>query len=124
MVADDLRVLLLRGFDIIGALHVGNANSENDAAKAAEAAGKLRKVLFDDESNGDIIGATADLTTGDIMFYITNPGKPMKMEAVSDVKYENDSGKLIWELGCLLRCELLIKLPVYIPLEKRSGKSS
>lgn len=117
--ADDIRTLLLRGFDIIGALFIGHGTLEENAIKAVQASCRLRKSLHNDEVNFDMIGAAADLTTGDIRFFVSSSAKSVNMEASTAI-YEENPDKYVWEKGCLLRCELAFKLPTYVPVNKTS----
>ncbi|OVA20526.1 Peptidase C78 [Macleaya cordata] len=117
--SDDLKTLLLKGFDVVGALLIGDNNWELNACKAAEAACKIRKFLSsDDQGNRDMIGASADLITGEIQFFVSASGNSTKIEAVNTVVYEENPEKYIWERGCLIKCELGIKLPIYVPVNK------
>ncbi|KAJ8642787.1 hypothetical protein MRB53_004535 [Persea americana] len=116
--ADDLRTLLLRGFDIVGALYVKDSAWEENAYKAAEASRSMRKLLYGFDLNGDMIGAAADLATDDIQFFVSGPGQSLK--AFDTVVFENYPEKFVWEVGCLLRCELTMKLPIYIPINRPS----
>ncbi|XP_068651394.1 probable Ufm1-specific protease [Aristolochia californica] len=113
--ADDLKTSLLRGFEIIGALLIGNKCEEKIAVKAAEASHRMRKYLFGDAEDRNLIGATADLTTGSIQFFISVPGKTALLEKLEKVVYEDDPERFVWQNGCLLRCELPIKLPIFVP---------
>lgn len=121
-VTDDLRTLLLRGFDIIGALYVNDGACEENAYKASEASRSMRKLLFGHDLNGDIIGAAAVLNSDDIQFFVSGPGQSQNLKAFDTVIYENYPEKFVWETGCLLRCELTMKLPIYIPINRPSGK--
>ncbi|KAL5976408.1 hypothetical protein ACLOJK_020739 [Asimina triloba] len=118
--ADDIRALLLRGFDIIGAILVGNQNWEENALKAAEASYKMRKILYGAQGDGVMIGAAADLITGNIQFFIHEPGKSTKLEAIDSIIYEDNAEKFVWETGCLLRCQLSMRLPIYVPINRIS----
>ncbi|KAK8959644.1 putative Ufm1-specific protease [Platanthera guangdongensis] len=59
--ADDIRTLLLRGFDIVGALLINNGETESNARKAAEASCKMRSFLSVNAELDVMIGAVADL---------------------------------------------------------------
>lgn len=120
VLADEIRMLLLRGFNIIGALFVGDGNWETCAWKAVEASSKMRKFLFGD-GDCDLIGAVTDLITDDIHFFVSHSTNVESMEAVSTVVFEDNPETYVWEKGCLLRCELELKLPVFVPLDKTSG---
>ncbi|THU49272.1 hypothetical protein C4D60_Mb06t07810 [Musa balbisiana] len=117
--ADEIRMLLLRGFNIIGALFVGDGNWEKCAWKAVEASSKMRKFLFGD-GDCDLIGAVTDLITDNIHFFVSHSTNVESMEAVSTVVFEDNRETYVWEKGCLLRCELELKLPVFVPLDKTS----
>lgn len=122
--ADDLRKLLPKGFEVIGGLIVGDSDAEKSALEAVRAARRLRKIIseggeLDDEK---IVGASVDAGTGAIHFFISKTEKLAKLEPVTSVVYEEDkSGKYLWENGCLLHCELPIKLPFYFPASSPSG---
>ncbi|KAJ8642785.1 hypothetical protein MRB53_004533 [Persea americana] len=116
--ADDLRTLLLRGFDIVGALYVKDSAWEENAYKATEASRSMTKLLYGFHLNGDLIGAAADLATDDIQFFVSGPGQFLK--AFDTVMFENYPEKFVWEAGCLLRCELTVKLPIYTPINRSS----
>lgn len=124
--AGDLRKLLPKGFEVIGALIVGDSDTEKSAFEAVRAARRLRKHLsesgeLDDEK---IVGASCDVGTGTIHFFISKNEKATKLERVASVVYEDKSGKYLWENGCLLHCELPIKLPFYFPASSPSGMIS
>ncbi|XP_023519229.1 probable Ufm1-specific protease [Cucurbita pepo subsp. pepo] len=120
--AEDLRTLLLKGFYIIGALVVGNFNVEEHARKAIDAARRLNQFLSHGEKSEKqlLIGAVADFNSTDIHFFISESGNGTSLDSVSSVMYENNPEKYIWERGCLLRCELPISVPLYIPLDSPS----
>ncbi|CAN7099342.1 unnamed protein product [Brassica rapa subsp. narinosa] len=121
--ADDLRKLLPKGFEVIGGLIVGDSDAEKSALEAVRAARRLRKSIseggeLDDEK---IVGASVDAGTGAIHFFISKTEKLAKLEPVASIVYEEDkSGKYLWENGCLLHCELPIKLPFYFPASSPS----
>ncbi|KAI8017124.1 putative Ufm1-specific protease [Camellia lanceoleosa] len=121
--SDDLRTLLLKGFEVIGALIVGN-NPDFDqiATEAIDASCKLRNFVSGNVEgrnsiNLDLVGAVADLNTGNVRFFVSRFGNSTRFESVSDVVYEDQPEKYIWERGCILRCELPVKLPVYCPVD-------
>ncbi|KAF8390553.1 hypothetical protein HHK36_025080 [Tetracentron sinense] len=118
----DLRALLLRGFDVIGALLIGNSNWEANAGKAANAAFRMRNFLSgdDDRGNCNMIGAVADSTTGDIRFFVSRSEKSTNLEVITTVLHEDNPEKYICEKGCLLRCELAMNLPIYVPVNRPS----
>lgn len=88
---------------------------------AIDAARRLRKLLFDE--NREMIGAVADINnTGNIQFFVSVSENSTSLELVTSVIYEDHPEKYVWEKGCLLRCELPIKFPVYFPLNNPSGK--
>ncbi|OMP02930.1 hypothetical protein CCACVL1_02660 [Corchorus capsularis] len=120
--SEEIRTLLLKGFDVIGALIVGKSDSEKTAAKAIEAARKLRKDLCGTRNsvNEVIIGGFADQDTGDIRFFVSESENSTRLESVNSVSYDDNPEKLVWESGCLLRCELPIKLPFCFPINKPS----
>ncbi|CAG7869789.1 unnamed protein product [Brassica rapa] len=120
--ADDLRKLLPKGFEVIGGLIVGDSDAEKSALEAVRAARRLRSISeggeLDDEK---IVGASVDAGTGAIHFFISKTEKLAKLEPVASIVYEEDkSGKYLWENGCLLHCELPIKLPFYFPASSPS----
>lgn len=108
---------------MIGGVIVGDSDAEKSALEAVRAARRLRKSIseggeLDDEK---IVGASVDAGTGSIHFFISRTEKLAKLEPVGSVDYEEDkSGKYLWENGCLLHCELPIKLPFYFPASSPS----
>ncbi|KAA8540731.1 hypothetical protein F0562_024350 [Nyssa sinensis] len=120
--SDDLRTVLLKGFDVIGALIVGkDSNSEQIPGEVFDACGKMRKLLSGDDNGGKLgnqrlIGAVVDSNTGDVRFFVSKSGDLNGIESVTSVVYEANPEKYIWERGCILRCELPIKLPMYYPV--------
>ncbi|PSR96742.1 Ufm1-specific protease like, partial [Actinidia chinensis var. chinensis] len=116
--SDDLRALLLRGFEVIGALIVrNNPNFERVAGEAISASRELRKALGRDSEDRELVGGVADLETGDVSFFVSKSENLTNLESVSDVIYEDQPEKYVWEIGCLLRCEVPIKMPVYCPVD-------
>lgn len=120
---EEIRTLLLKGFDVIGALIVGKSDSEKTAARAVEATRKLKKLLTGTtkRENEETIGAVADPDTGDIRFFLSETESSTNFELVNPVSYGDNPEKFVWESGCLLLCQLPIKLPVCYPVNKPSG---
>ncbi|XVF08781.1 hypothetical protein REPUB_Repub07fG0032500 [Reevesia pubescens] len=120
--ADEIRTLLLKGFDVIGALIVGKSDHEKTAAMAIEAARKLRKVLSGRANSEyeETIGAVADPNTGEIHFFVSETESSTSLELVNSVLYDYNPEKFVWKSGCLLRCKLPIKLPLCFPVNKPS----
>ncbi|XVF11628.1 hypothetical protein REPUB_Repub08aG0043600 [Reevesia pubescens] len=120
--SEEIRTLLVKGFDVIGALIVGKFDPEKTAVRAIEAARKLREVLSGRTNleNEETIGAAADPDTGDIRFFVSETGSSTSLELVNSVLYDDNPEKFVWENGCLLRCELPIKLPLCFPVNKPS----
>lgn len=114
----------MNGFCIIGALVVGNFNVEEHASKAVDAARRLRQLLSHGEKTDKqiLIGAVADINSTDIHFFVSQSENGSSLDSVSSVMYENNAEKYIWERGCLIRCELPISVPLYIPLNSPSGE--
>ncbi|XP_030494344.2 probable Ufm1-specific protease isoform X2 [Cannabis sativa] len=120
--SDDLRTLLLKGFDIVGALIVKNSDIETNAAEAIDSARKLRKLLYGVGAldKKEVLGVVADSDTGEIHFLTSNSENSMGIERVDSVVYEDYPEKYFWERGCLLSCELPIQLPLYYPVHNSS----
>lgn len=108
--SDDMRALIPRGFEVIGSLIVGtsNLNVEGSARAAIDASARMRKALSQLE-NRSLIGAVVDPSSGDIRFFVSNS----VIKPVTSIVYEDHPEKYVWERGCILHCELPIKLPVY-----------
>ena len=115
---------MLKGFYIVGALVVGNSNVDERASQAIDAARKLNQILSHGENTEKklLIGAVADINSADIHFFVSQSENDTSLDSVSSVVYENNPEKYIWERGCLLRCELPISMPLYIPLDSPSGE--
>lgn len=78
----------------------------------------MSKFLFDDNRSYIMIGSAADLNTGDIHF-VSGVAKS-KTDVINNIVYEDTPEEYLWENGCLLRCDLAFKLPVYIPKDQKS----
>ncbi|CAN6713734.1 unnamed protein product [Malus baccata var. baccata] len=120
--SEELRTLLLKGFEVIGALVVANSGDRMSAAgEAIAAARRLRKLLRSENGkkldSRQVIGGFADCSGGDIQFFVSKSESLTSFEAVN-VLYDGHPEKYIWERGCLLRCELPFKLPIYYPVNK------
>ncbi|KAI4303807.1 hypothetical protein MLD38_039400 [Melastoma candidum] len=128
--SEDLRVLLIRGFHVIGALAFQKDGSTDQVArKVANAALELKKFLVpdgagsDNAQNGWVIGAVGDSDTGDIQFFASGDGGRSHLQTVPSVVYDNDPDKYIWEKGCLMHCQLPIKLPFFYPMNNSADAS-
>ncbi|PWZ29896.1 putative Ufm1-specific protease [Zea mays] len=117
---DEIRGLLPRGFDIIGVLLVGGEGSDADVTRALEQARALRELLFGVAASHGLVGGHMDAATGEIRFVVSESGWTNSVEG-SVVTWEDEPGRLLWEKGCLLRCELLLKLPLYLRPDVNSG---
>lgn len=115
----------MKGFVVIGALIVANSDIEKNAEKAIDATRTLKKLLSSGGELGtedeDALGAVADLGTGDVHFFSSKSVNSKSVERVTSVVYEDYCEKYVWERGCLLRCELPIRLPIYYPVNNPSG---
>ncbi|XP_060204506.1 probable Ufm1-specific protease [Lycium barbarum] len=115
--SDDIRTLLPKGFEVIGALIVGkDCTFEKIAGEAINAACNLRKSLSFDSNlgNSELIGAVVDLNNAkDVRFFVSKDGKLDSIESVSSIVYEDNPEKFVWERGCLLHSALHVKLPLY-----------
>ncbi|KAK2648028.1 hypothetical protein Ddye_015517 [Dipteronia dyeriana] len=119
----DLRALLPKGFNVIGALIIKNSDLEKkNAGEAIDAARRLTKLLSGEAElrNSVTIGAVADSVTGDVQFFVSRSEKPTDIETVDFVLYDDNPEKYVWERGCMIRCELPITLPLYYPLNNTS----
>lgn len=121
-------MLLPKGFEVIGALVVKtDLDVCNSARQAIDAVVKLRKSFNGNKNgsciyNGELLGAVADLSGGgSIQFFVSRDGNPQNVENVSSIIYEEQPEKYIWQRGCLLLCELPVKLPVYYPINNEKG---
>lgn len=121
--SDDLRTLLLRGFNVIGALVVGDGNWEDNARRAAEAVTRIRKLLCRGGEGGslDVIGAVADSSSGEVRYFVCSNENVV---AVDRVVHEDSPEKCAWERGCLVRCEVDVKLPIYYAVDRPSDSES
>ncbi|KHN07960.1 Putative Ufm1-specific protease [Glycine soja] len=55
--------------------------------------------------------------SGELRFFVSESENATGLESISSVIEERDSKKFVWENGCLLHCELPIKLPLYYSLK-------
>ncbi|GAB4860536.1 hypothetical protein Ancab_035697 [Ancistrocladus abbreviatus] len=129
--AEDVRALIIKGFHIIGALIVGkDGNMEQIAREAIDSASRMRRCLSDYDGsvesmeNPDLIGGVVvdSLNNNGVQFFVSKLGNLGNTEAVESVVYEDEPEKYIWERGCLLLCELQMKLPVYVPANKSGAE--
>ncbi|EEC69103.1 hypothetical protein OsI_38010 [Oryza sativa Indica Group] len=67
-----------------------------------------------------MVGGCVELGSGEIRFVVSE-GDGVEAVEVTEVVWEDDPGRLLWEKGCLLRCELPLKLPLYVPSDDTSG---
>ncbi|KAL2492366.1 putative Ufm1-specific protease [Abeliophyllum distichum] len=99
--SDDLRSLLPKGFEVIGALITDDRNDM-----------KIEKIV--------LIGAVIDLKNGvgerDVRFFMSRARNSGRVEKVSTIVYEDQPEKFVWDKGCIVRCELPIRLSLYYPL--------
>ncbi|KAL2515405.1 putative Ufm1-specific protease [Forsythia ovata] len=122
--SDDLRSLLPKGFEVIGALITDDRNVlkiEKIVGSAISAVRNLRKSLYsNDNDNQVLIGAVIDLKNGvgerDVRFFTSRARNSGSVEKVSTIVYEDQPEKFVWDKGCIVRCELPIRLPLYYPL--------
>jgi Ufm1-specific protease 2 len=116
--------LLPRGFDIVGALRFFCNGPDADVSlRTLELARALRQRLFGEAPSHGMAGGCVDAATGEIRFVASESGVSEAVDG-SEVVWEDDPGKLLWEKGCLLHCELPLKLPLYVPADEMSGKCS
>ncbi|XAR67950.1 hypothetical protein NMG60_11002905 [Bertholletia excelsa] len=121
--SDELRTLLPKGLEVVGALILGNeSNVEKVARDSVDASRRLRSLLAgnDDRRNAEsrgLIGAVADSSTNIVRFFVSGACNSTGIESIDDVIYEDLPEKYIWERGCVFRCHLPIKLPLYCPID-------
>ncbi|CAL1405291.1 unnamed protein product [Linum trigynum] len=124
--SEDIRPLLVKGFEVIGALLVGSSSDiENAGREALDSCRSLRKLLSDvgeaKSRNWELIGAVSGSENGGLRFFICKNGNSTRIEGINSVAYEDHPEHYVWEKGCLLRCELPIKLPFCVPVGNQSG---
>ncbi|KAJ1403243.1 Peptidase C78, ubiquitin fold modifier-specific peptidase 1/ 2 [Sesbania bispinosa] len=114
--SEDLRTLIPKGFEVIGALVTGD---DTGARAAIDAACELRKLLYGEGTGEDqpLIGAVFGSDSGDLRFFVSESRNATSLDPVTSIIHEQHPEKCVWENGCLLRCELPIKLPLYYPLK-------
>uniref|UniRef100_A0A0R0JPX2 Ufm1-specific protease n=1 Tax=Glycine max TaxID=3847 RepID=A0A0R0JPX2_SOYBN len=112
--SEDLRTLIPRGFEVVGALASGD---DAHARAAVDAARTLRNLLYGEGTDRPVIGAVCGFDSGELRFFVSESENATGLESISSVIEERDSKKFVWENGCLLHCELPIKLPLYYSLK-------
>lgn len=103
---------------------MADSDEEKRGGEAVAAARRLRKLMCRGSERLDeqgVIGAVAESRGGGIRFYVSKSESCERFECV-DVVYDDDPERFVWERGCLIRCELPLKLPIYYPVNKPSGK--
>ncbi|GAB2240863.1 hypothetical protein Droror1_Dr00021381 [Drosera rotundifolia] len=121
--ADDLRTLIIKGFDVIGALIVVKSGDlERIGRVAIEAARRMREFLGSNGVGSMVGGVVVDGDEGKVRFFVSESSDESDVERVDDVVYveEAKAGREVWEGGCLVRCEVPIRLPVYVPVDKKA----
>ncbi|XP_022885346.1 probable Ufm1-specific protease isoform X1 [Olea europaea var. sylvestris] len=119
--SDDIISLLPKGFEVIGALIADDRNDmkiEKIVGNAISAVRKLRKSLYSIDNDCQVlIGAVLDLKNGvgerDVQFFMSRAGKSDSVEEVGTILYEDEPEKFVWDRGCIVRCELPLRLPLY-----------
>ncbi|KAL2346987.1 hypothetical protein Fmac_000987 [Flemingia macrophylla] len=106
----DLLTLIPKGFEVIGTL-------ASDAGAAVHSARALRGLLYGEGTDRPVIGAVRGSDSGDLRFFVSESGNAASLEPVTSVIEEQHPEKYVWENGCLLHCELPIKLPLYYALK-------
>lgn len=99
---------------------MGGEGSDADVTRALEQARALRELLFGVAASHGLVGGHMDAATGEIRFVVSESGGTDSVEG-SVVTWEDEPGRLLWEKGCLLRCELPLKLPLYLRPDVNSG---
>ncbi|KAL7153576.1 hypothetical protein ABFS83_04G178600 [Erythranthe nasuta] len=130
--SDEIRSLLPRGFEVIGAVIVHDKTDvkvEKIAGDAISAVRNFRKARYgNDNEDRVLIGAVLDLNNasgeGDVQFFVSRTGNSRNLERVSTVVYEDQPEREVWEKGCIVRCELPLKLPVYYSLKNPTDVES
>ncbi|KAF3780141.1 putative Ufm1-specific protease [Nymphaea thermarum] len=116
--ADDLRSLLPRGFNVIGAIYLSDTNWEINARKAAAASAEISRILCRGDAISSTIGAAGDLNSKEMHYFIANSSD--SMEPVVSLTFEENPENSLWEIGCLLRAEVEMKLPTYFSTTRPS----
>lgn len=125
--SDDIISLLPKGFEVIGALIADDRNDmkiEKIVGNAISSVRKLRKSLYSiDNDRQVLIGAVLDLKNGvgerDVQFFMSRTGKSDSVEKVDTILYEDEPEKFVWDRGCIVRCELPLRLPLYYHLNTK-----
>lgn len=115
---------------MIGALIVHDKDGmkvEKVAGDAISAVRSFRKAQYgNDREDQVLIGAVLDLNSGiseqDLQFFISRADNSYKLDKVSNVDYEDQPEKEVWEKGCMVCCELPLKLPLYYASDNPKGE--
>ncbi|QHO12239.1 putative Ufm1-specific protease [Arachis hypogaea] len=91
----ELRTLIPKGFEVIGALAYGTGA---DAQAAVHASRRMRKLLYGEEQgdNRPVIGTVA-AGSGELKFFVSESGKSNSLEEVDSVVEEEHSEKCMGE---------------------------
>ena len=105
---------------------IGKSDLESKVRDAIDTARRLSMLLSNgggDLENKEMIGAFVDLNSKiDIRFFMSKSVSLTSIEPVNSVVHEDKPKKFVWETGCLLHCEVLIRFPVYFPVNNPIGK--
>lgn len=118
--ADDLQVLLPRGLEVIGALFVSDAKSRCNALKAVDIFLKLRRYLPSMQNGSSFVSGAAAISTEDIDYFVYTMGMSSLVETFDAVIYEEKPAQYLWDIACLLYCQMSLSLPVYLSSNKSS----
>lgn len=117
--------MIPRGFHVIGSLIIKNSDDvKRNASEAIDAARELRRQLSGEAEadNCVTVAAVADSASADINFFVSRYENSASIEPIDSVLYDDNSEKYVWERGCLIRCELPLKLPFYYPVKNPAGE--
>ncbi|KAL9275434.1 putative Ufm1-specific protease [Drosera capensis] len=82
----------------------------------------MRECLRSDGVGCMMGGAVVDGDEGKVRFFVSESRDASDVERVNDVVYveEEKAGREVWENGCLVWCEVPIRLSVYVPVDKKT----
>jgi hypothetical protein len=119
-----LDCLLPRGLEVVGAIYINEGNSSERCTWAGKAAIRMQKELKNltlSKGGSNIVAASATPGSGEIEYNLYVPGEQPELEMLEVAEDTEDFKSVIWSRLCLLRCQMELALPLYLPTPPSSS---
>eukprot|EP00249_Psilotum_nudum_P018361 c26764_g1_i1 orf=595-2496(-) len=120
--AEDLRIVLPKGLEVVGAILIREMDGSDIVNKAGDYAVEMIRILLPNiqECLRVIAAKFVRGTLGVQYFLYTQHGSP-SIEVPDDVVYEVKPLEYLWKNMCLMHSKMLLKVPLYSPSFKNSS---